>query len=363
MLFVLFVSSLIVFYLGRGTLPPSYAVSQYLTPRMTPSQELIVAQSLGVATRSCSSWQAFTSGYKGCVVPLWEQYFTWLRNALAGNWGYSLLPGVSSGTTTWDVFWSRFPYTAELATGGTVVTMILAFPIGVASAMYHNKLPDHISRVVALIGYSLPVFWLGFVLQLVFGLYVSVRHGAFSIGLLPISGALATNCALCIPNPGTIHSITGIPLIDAALSGNFAYFWDSLLALILPSITLAFAGFGALARIVRSSVVEVLRQDYIVLARSKGLSQRVVIYRHALRNAMLPSLTVAGLLFGFLFGGAIIVEDIFSWPGVGQAALSATYVLDINFLELYVLVTATILVLVNLATDILYALIDPRIKY
>ncbi len=235
--------------------------------------------------------------------------------------------------------------------------------MGIISATHNNRLPDHLSRMLALLGYSMPIFWLGFLLQLFFGVYVSVPKGPYSLGLLPISGAISTTCAICFANSGEVVSYTGAPLIDATLSGNFPYFWDSFVALILPTITLSFSTLGALTRIVRSSMMEALRQDYILLARSKGLKERVVIYRHALRNALLPAITIAGLIFAFLLGGVIIVENIFAWPGIGQAALSATFALDINFLELYVLVTALIIVIANLGVDILYAVLDPRIRY
>jgi peptide/nickel transport system permease protein len=154
-----------------------------------------------------------------------------------------------------------------------------------------------------------------------------------------------------------------MPILDSLLSCNLRHFWDSLVPLILPTITLAYASLGLLTRVVRSSMMESLRQDYILLARSKGLSERTVIYRHALKNAILPAVTIASLIFGFLLGGAVVVEYVFSWPGVGQASLQASLSFDINFLELYVLVTAMIIVVANLCADVLYAYIDPRIRY
>ena len=364
MLFVLFAVSLIVFYLARGPLPPEAALAPYITPRMSNAAKLQLAVSLGVASNSCPSWSALTSHQGSCIVPLWGQYFGWLQNIFAGRWGYSLLPGISGGTTlTWDVFASRFPYTAELALAGSVLTVVVALPLGIVSATRNNKLPDHLSRIVALLGYSMPIFWLGFLLQLAFGVYVSIPRGPFSLGLLPTNGPLSSTCGVCFNDPGEVIPYTGAPLVDSILSGNFRYFWDSLVSLILPTITLSFSSLGALTRVVRSSMMEVLRQDYILLARSKGLKERVVIYRHALRNALLPAITIAGLIFAFLLGGVIIVENIFSWPGIGQAALSATFAFDVNFLELYILVTALIIVVANLGVDILYAVLDPRIRY
>ena len=359
MAFVLFALSLLIFYLTRGLLPPSTAIASYITPKMNDQAKLQVARALGVATSSCPSFAAFADQQAGCVVPLWAQYSSWLTNVLTGNWGYTLLPGLSGTETTWDVFIDRFGYTAELAIVGALLTIAIGIPLGIISATHNNKIPDHISRIVSLGGYSIPQFWFAAILQIVFVLYIRI----FGLGLLPAHGALATGCAICLPNPGTVPSYTGIPVIDGLLAGNGAFAWDSFVAVLLPGITLAVTSIGALTRIVRSSMLEALRQDYILLAKSKGLRENVVVYRHALRNALLPAVTIAGLLTAFLLGGVVIVEIVFSWPGVGQASLVAAQFDDINFLELYVLVTALIIVVANLVVDLLYAKLDPRIRY
>jgi ABC-type dipeptide/oligopeptide/nickel transport system permease component len=357
---VLLALAVFVFYLTRGLLPPEDALSQFITPRMNDAAKLGLAQQLGVATSSCPSYAAFTAERAGCVVPLWGQFWGWINNVLTGNWGFSQLPGITPGTvTTWQAFAERFPYTAELAISGTFLTIILAVPLGIVSATHANKLPDHLSRIVSLAGYSIPQFWFGYVLQIVFVLYVSLNGS----GLFPSNGILPTTCGICLGNPGTITSYTGLPVLDAVLSRNFPYFWDTLVGLALPTITLALTTIGALTRILRSSMVDALHQDYVLLARAKGLRERVVIYRHALRNALLPAVTIAGLILAFLFGGVVVVEYVFSWPGVGAASVAASTSLDINFLELYVLVTALILVVANLGVDLLYAKLDPRIRY
>ena len=359
MLFVLFALSLMIFYLTRGLLPPTSALAAYITPRMDDNAKLTVARALGVATSSCPSFQAFTQLQVGCVVPVWGQYQEWLLNVLTGNWGFSLLPGVAPLTTTWAAFSSRFPFTAELAIAAAVLTVALGVPLGVVSATHNNKLPDHLSRMVSLGGYSVPQFWFGAVLQILFVLYLKVN----GIGLLSTSSAVSTTCGICFSNPGNIVSFTGVPVVDAVLSLNGPYLWDSLLALVLPALTLAVTSVGAITRIVRSSMLDALKQDYITMARSKGLKERVVVYRHALRNAIIPAITIAGLLVSYLMGGVVIVEIVFSWPGVGNASLAAANVLDVNFLELYVLVTAVIIVLTNLAVDVAYGVLDPRIRY
>jgi ABC-type dipeptide/oligopeptide/nickel transport system permease component len=359
MVFVLLAVSVIVFYLTRGVLPPTFALAPYITPRMNDPTKLALAVGLGVATKSCPSWTAFGQQQVGCVVPLYQQYFSWLVNALRGNWGFSLLPDIGSGQTTLGLFASRFPATAELAIAGAILTVVIALPMGIISATRNNKLPDHVSRIVALTGYSMPVFWLAFILQIVFVLYVRVNNS----GVLPSNGLISTTCGLCFSNVGSIKAVTGAPIFDSILAGNPAYFWDSLVALALPAITLSFSTLGALTRIVRSSMMDCLRQDYILLARSKGLVERTVIYRHALKNALLPAITISGLILAALLGGVVVVEYVFSWPGIGIAALSASLYVDINFLELYTLITALIIVLSNLVVDVLYAVLDPRIRY
>ncbi|MDA4136519.1 MAG: ABC transporter permease [Thaumarchaeota archaeon] len=356
---VLFLLSLLIFYLTRGLLPAGTSLAPYISPRMSDGVKLQLAQNIGVATSSCPSFTAFSDNQAGCIVPLWEQYSTWLHNVLAGNWGYTLLPGISGTEKTWDVFFGRFPLTAELAIAGAGLTILIGIPLGIISATHNNKLPDHLSRIVALGGYSVPQYWFGAILQILLVLYIRVN----GLGLFPTSGSLATLCAICVANPGTVAQTTGAPLFDGILALNPAYTWDAVVALALPALTLAITSIGALTRIVRSSMVDVLKQDYILLARSKGLRERVVIYRHALRNALLPAVTIAGLIVAFLLGGAIVIEIVFTWPGVGSASLLAANALDINFLELYVLVTALIIVSTNLVVDILYAKLDPRIRY
>lgn len=364
MIFVLFAVSLLIFWLVRGQVPPAALVAAYITPKMTDVAKLGEAQGLGIATSSCPSWTDFTNKLPGCIVPLQSQYLVWLENVFKGNFGFSLIPGLAPGTQTLRLFEGLFPVTAELAITSLILTVVIAFPLGVISATHNNKWPDHLSRIFALSGYSIPIFWLAFVLQIIFVLYVSIPIGkGLSLNLLPGSGDFATSCYICFSHPGTAHTYTGMPMLDGILSLNFKYFWDGLAAVILPSITLAVSTIAALTRILRSSMLDCLRQDYILLARSKGLRERTVVYRHALKNAVLPAITITGLIFAFLLGGVVVVETIFTWPGVGRAAVEAANAFDVNFLELYVLVTALIIVLANLTVDVLYAVLDPRIRY
>jgi ABC-type dipeptide/oligopeptide/nickel transport system permease component len=361
MVFVLFGLSLLIFYLTRGLLPPNFALAPYITPRMDDATRLAVARGLNVATASCPSYTDLVNQVPGCVVPIWGQYAVWLGNALTGNWGLTQLPGIAETDTTWHIFASRFPFTAELAIVGAFLAIIIGIPLGIISATHNNKLPDHLARIFSVGGYSVPQFWFGAMLQIIFVLYIRVN----GTGLLPATSTagLATACGICISDPGSVVSYTGMPVLDGVLSANPSYFWDAMVALTLPAVTLAITSIGAISRIVRSSMMDSLRQDYITLARSKGLRERVVVYKHALRNALLPVVTVSGLLAAYLLGGVVVIEIVFSWPGVGNTAFAAAQYLDINFLELYVLATATIIVVINLAVDIIYARLDPRIRY
>jgi len=329
LVFVLLSVSVIVFYFARGFPTGIAPWAPYIHPKMTAEQIEEVKRAHGFDK------------------PLIEQYFYWLRDVLHGDWG--LTGAWAQGRPANEVFFDHFGYTVELAVAGTILTIVIGIPLGIISAVKNNKLPDHISRIIALAGYSTPAYWFGFILQLIFFYYFYL----WGLPYLPSSGASDLGTA----------TITRIPIIDGLITGNFAYVWDEFRHLILPSFSLAFISLGFLARIVRASMLEVLRQDYITMARSKGLKERVVIYRHALKNALIPAVTLTGIFFAYLLGGAMITEYVFSWPGVGQQALRAVMQGDSNFMLLYTLVFAVIIVLANLIVDVLYAFLDPRIKY
>lgn len=330
MVFVLFGVSLIVFYLGRGFPQAFDPMTQYITPKMPPE---IIAE-----IRKAHGFDR----------PLYEQYFFWLKDVFNGDWGNS---NWANGLPVTEVFFSRFPYTLELSIAAVILTVAIGLPLGIISALKNNKLPDHISRIIALTGYSTPSYWFGYILQLIFFYYF------YLWGLPYLPSSLAVSGDYIVPKT------TGLPILDGLLAGNLSFTWDAFIHLILPSFSLAFISLGYLARIVRASMLEVLRQDYITMARSKGLKERVVIYRHALKNALIPAVTLTGLFFAGLLGGALITEFVFQWPGVGRASLLAVNQGDSNFILLYSLVIATIIVLANLIVDVLYVFLDPRIKY
>lgn len=331
MVFVLLGVSILVFYIARGFPSGFDPVAPYITPKMT-------AQQIAEVRR-----------IHGFDEPLHVQYFFWLRDVLNGDWG---LAGIwAQGRPVSAVFFASFPYTVQLSLAAVILTVTIGLPLGIISAVKNNKIPDHISRIIALTGYSTPAYWFGFMLQLIFFFYFS----QWGLPSLPSTGATGM--------PGAVPRVSGMPVLDGLIAGNLQYTFDALAHLILPAFSLAFISLGFLARIVRASMLEVLRQDYIILARSKGLKERVVIYRHALKNALIPAVTLTGLFFAALLGGALITEFVFALPGVGQLSLQAVFQGDSNFLMLYTLVLAAIIVLANLIVDVAYVFLDPRIKY
>jgi len=271
--------------------------------------------------------------------PLYLQYYYYITNLIKGDWGYSH----SEHRPVIDCLRDYFPATFELTLWAMIIAIPIGIYLGVVSAVKRNKLPDHLSRVFALSGVSMPIFWLGLLLILLFYSY---------LGILPASGrGIAPS-----------HTYTGLYLLDSLLSLDFKTFLDDLRHLILPSITLSYATLAVITRMTRSSMLEVLRLDYIKTARAKGLPDKIVIYRHALRNAMLPTLTVSGLSFAGLLGGAVLTETIFSWPGMGRYAYHAISTLDFPAIMGVTFLMAVIFVIANLIVDILYAYLDPRIK-
>ena len=207
---------------------------------------------------------------------------------------------------------------------------------------------------MALSGVSMPIFWLGLLLQLVFYYYLIIN------GLPHLPQNQRYNIFLATMHP--IHEITGILLIDTLITGNFIMFFDVLSHIILPAITLGYASTALFVRITRSSMLEVLRQDYITLARAKGLPENVVIYKHALRNALIPTVTVAGLAFAGLLAGAVLTETIFDWPGLGTWSTAAIMSNDIAAIMGFTLLVAILYSIANLIVDLMYGWLDPRIR-
>lgn len=274
--------------------------------------------------------------------PIPEQYLLYLGKIVRGDLGISIVRGDPVAT---DLL-RRFPATVELATSAMALAVLFGVPIGIVSAVWRKSLVDSLSRVWALTGVSMPIFWLGLMLAWVFG--VELRW-------LPTGFRLNADTSF--------EPVTNFVILDAAAQGNWPVLRDALRHLVLPALALATIPLAVIARMMRASMLEVLSRDYIRTAEAKGLPQAVVILHHALRNALLPVLTVIGLQVGSLLAGAILTETIFSWPGIGRWVFESIESRDYAIVQGASLFIAVIVVVVNLLTDLLYAAVDPRIKY
>jgi peptide/nickel transport system permease protein len=278
----------------------------------------------------------------GLDKPIFVQYGLFLKDAVRGDLGDSTVTG-RPVTTELLV---RLPATFELVAFAMLIAILVGVPVGVISAVRQYSLLDKTTSVLALTGISMPIFWLAMILVVIFGV---------NLELLPFPGRLD-------PTIG-ITAITGLVLVDSLLTLNFAGFWDGLLHLIMPALALGTIPMAVIMRMTRSSMLEVMHEDYVRTARAKGVVPWRVVSKHALRNAMLPTITVIGLQVGLLMGGAIITETIFSWPGIGLYAYNSISSRDYASIQGVVLYAALLFVLINLLVDILYAILDPRVRY
>lgn len=285
--------------------------------------------------------QAATAKW-GLDKPLPQQYLIYLGNLLQGDLGTSFK---TKNPVTQDLK-TFLPATLELALGSFVFALALGLPLGIISAIRTGSLTDHVTRVISLIGASMPPFWSGLLVLFLF---------YYKLQWAPGPGRIDSRM-------GAPQSITGLFVVDSLLTGNTPAFISSLSHLILPSIILGWFTLALVARITRSSMLEVLAQDYIRTARSKGLAERWVIIVHALRNALIPLVTLVGLAFAGLMSGAIMTETIFAWPGIGRYAVEASANLDYPAITGTTLLIAIIYMLVNIFVDLLYTIIDPRIR-
>jgi peptide/nickel transport system permease protein len=275
--------------------------------------------------------------------PLTVQYGRYLIDLVHGNFGQSF---VTHRAVAQDLR-AFFPATIELSFCAILVGSTLGIAVGVAAAMRRGTALDFIGRFAAIAGLSMPAFWLAMLFQLFF---------YSRLGWFPFGGRLDTGA---VPPP----HLTGLYTIDSLLSGGWSTFSDAARHLILPVVTLALAEIGLMTRIVRTSMLEVLGEDYIRTAKAKGLSAFRVLRRHALRNALLPAVTVLALEFGLLAGGVFLVETIFAWPGIGRYAYDAIRASDYNATMGVTIVVAVVYVGLNLVVDLLYLALDPRIRY
>jgi peptide/nickel transport system permease protein len=273
--------------------------------------------------------------------PLLVQLAQFLGGLATGDLGYSIV----RNRPVAQLMWQTLPATLELTLATILVGLVIAVPIGVISAVRRGSLFDRLMMSTAMLGVSMPAFWFGLILILVFSVM---------LGWLPTSGRL---------DPGMdIHHRTGFMVLDALLSADWRALRSAALHLILPAITLGVVFAAILVRVIRSSMVEALKMDYVNVARAKGVSPWSVVVRHAMRNAMIPAITVAGLEVGALLGGNMIVETIFAWPGLGRLVVSSIFARDYVVVQAAVMLYAFTYVAANLIVDVLYTVLNPRIE-
>jgi ABC-type dipeptide/oligopeptide/nickel transport system permease component len=317
--------SVITFALARVI--PSNPAVLYIGPRARPDEIERVTHQLGLDQ------------------PLPAQYLTYIRDMLGGDWGTS----IATKRPVLDEILTRLPATLELIAAAMVIAIPLGIALGVLSARWRGRPPDIGVRLVSIIGVSLPAFFLALVLQVLFFRELNV---------LPLAGR--TSADLRFTNP--LESVTGFNLIDSVVTGNWVALGDTTYHLILPAIALAAYPLGLIARMTRSSMLETLDQDYIRTARAFGLRRGLIDYRLALRNAILPVLTVIGLTFGYLLTGSFFVEIVFNWPGLGMFAVHSLLSVDYPSIMGIALLGAIGYVVINLIVDLAQAWLDPRVR-
>lgn len=275
--------------------------------------------------------------------PVPVQYLIYMDHLVHGDLGQS----ISSRRPVLSDFLDYFPATVELTIYAMLIALLVGIPLGVLAAVWRGGWIDHLTRVTSLAGVSIPIFWLGLLFQLIFFGWLRI---------LPSDSRLDSS----ITPP---HHITGMYTFDSMLTANWPAFFNSLDHILLPATTLAFATLATVIRVTRASMLEALRQDYIRTARAKGVGRWRVNFRHALRNALIPTTTLMGLQFGNLLGGAFLVEIVFSWPGIGFYSVQAIRAFDYAAIMGIAILIAIAYTLINLIVDVLYVLLDPRISY
>ncbi len=314
--------SLIVFVMM--TLTPGDPVQIMIGDQaVTPEQEAAMRHDLGLDR------------------PIVERFFVFLGNAVTGDFGTSFY----HRRPVLDVIAERLPATIELSLVALIVALLTSIPLGVLAAIRKNSIFDRIATVGSLLGVSLPGFWFGILLLMLFAVHLHI---------LPVSGRIGYSAE--------IEPITHLLLIDTLLRGRFDAFLDALSHIILPAITLGLPMTAILMRVTRTSMLEVMRQDYVTFAEAKGLSRRRVIFRHALKNALIPTVSVAAIETGSLLGGNMIVETVFGWPGLGRLVVESIFLRNYPLVQAAVLFYAVTYVLLNFVADILYTVLNPRVK-
>ena len=315
------------------------AIIVFLFMRLTPGDpvDIMMGQSGAVSVGEVERLRSEFNLDK----PLHEQLLLFLAGVVRGDLGNSF----QRQQPVTRLIGDRLPATIELALGALFFGLIVAFPIGIISAVKQNSAIDRVSMAGAFLGISMPSFWLGILLIMLFSV---------NLKWLPVQGRIGSEIQL--------QTVTGFYTVDSILTGNWPALTSSLRHLILPSITLGAAMAAIVARVLRSSLLEILRSDYVKLARAKGASETRTVMKHALRNAMIPTITVLGLQVGVLLGGNMIVETVFGWPGLGRLVVDAIFNRDFPLVQGAVMVYALTFIVANLVVDVLYTYLNPKIE-
>ncbi|MEL9914662.1 MAG: ABC transporter permease [Thermoplasmatales archaeon] len=302
-------------------------------------------------------------------LPTYAQYFYYLGNLFTGNWGY-LAPTepFDAGTPVFVEFERRFPPTLELAILATILVFLMGLPLGVFSAVKKDRLTDQITRVIAMLGVSLPVFWLGLIILIAVGpnSILPAQLRLVGVGQIPPSYYYYPHTSILEPWVNTkvsgLSRPTGFLLVDTLIYGDWKAFLAALYTLFWPSFSVAFTSFGLIVRFLRSSMLEVMNQDFIRTARSKGVPEYFVIRKHVRRNALGATTTVMGLFFAGLLGGVVVTETVFGWPGMGRWLFYAAIGGDMVSIMATTFVFTIVIVTANLIVDIIYSYLDPRVR-
>lgn len=312
----------------------------FLVSRLTPGDPLVTI--VGERNLNNPEVVAAAKARWGLDQSVFEQYFKYMKNLLHGDMGTSF---TTRQSVTGDL-WQRLPATLELTFVALTIGVVVGVAIGVLAARHRNKMIDHVARVFALVGSSLPAFWAGLILLFIF--YAK-------LGWLPGPGRIN-------PRGTAPDKITGFYTVDSLLHGDLSQFTDSMKHLVLPACVLGYGVVGIVSRLVRASLLDEFSIDYVRVARAMGLRERTVVNTHALRNALLPTITIVAFTFAFLLTGAVLTETVFSWPGVGSYAVDASRNLDYPAIIGVTLLGGTAFLFTNLVSDVAYAFADPRIR-
>ena len=322
---MVFILGTLVFFIMRVL--PGDPVSSALGPKGTPQMVTQIREQLGLND------------------PMIVQYGRFLGNMVTLKFGNSLVGG---HRPIIDEMSERFPATIELIVPASILALTIGILGGTLAASKRKKWQDYFFRIYAVVIYSLPIFWLGLILQLFFGV---------KLGWLPISGRIDSIIGT------TLVTHTNIYFIDSLITGNWRAFGSVVVHTILPAVTLGLIQSGLFVRMTRANVIETMHSDYISAARARGIRERVLIYGHSLKNAMIPVITIIGLQIAILLAGAVLTESVFSWPGMGSYLVERISARDYNAVQSVITVFAMLVALISLAVDIIYSLVDPRVRY